>query len=109
MGYHEAAATTNSPLFLQQLRRTAFSRIYSADKNLAIFLGRPPRLSKRFCWQQEIPDIRETGADLSGWEQYPEADYTVDSRWSAICASLKEEILELFYSKNRADLAPKSR
>lgn len=81
------------------VRKTAFARIYSADKNIAIFLGRPPRMSKRFCHFQIPSSFPESYGDDVEWDPEAKPSYTGDTRWSALCASLKEEILELARDK----------
>ncbi|KAJ6081914.1 hypothetical protein N7499_006788 [Penicillium canescens] len=99
LGYHEnIEAKPGIPKFLKELRKTAFARIYSADKNIAIFLGRPPRMNKRFCHFQ-IPSCRNAQNSLE-WSVDAEAGYGADTRWSALCASLKEEIWELLQDKH---------
>lgn len=102
LGYHEdLEAKPQAPPFLTELRKTAYARIYSADKNLAIFLGRPPRMSKRFC-HLHLPS---SWAGFETWscgrnqstvdEEDIKATYCGDTRWSAICSSLKEDIMEM--------------
>jgi hypothetical protein len=90
-----------------ELRKTAFARIYSADKNIAIFLGRPPRMNKRFCHFQ-IPSCRNAQNSLE-WTVDAEAGYGADTRWSALCASLKEEIWELLQDKHDPGCAQRAR
>lgn len=95
-----------TPSFLAQLRRSTFAQIYSDDKNVAVFLGRPPRLTRKFCHFQlpsrrgqeaqghdtpERPSIN--GADVT-FSSEDQADHVTNLRWTACCASLKEEILE---------------
>lgn len=94
-----------------ELRKTAFARIYSADKNIAIFLGRPPRMSKRFCHFQ-IPSCQtevKPGGSANDWAPDAKAGYRADTRWSALCASLKEEVWELLQDKQDATCAQKAR
>ncbi|KAH8423082.1 fungal specific transcription factor domain-containing protein [Aspergillus melleus] len=99
LGYHENIETkTETPPFLMKVRKTAFARIYSADKNIAIFLGRPPRMSKRFCHFQ-IPSSSPDSQGNTEWDTDAMPSYTEETRWSALCASLKEEILELARDK----------
>ncbi|KAL2846992.1 hypothetical protein BJX68DRAFT_256200 [Aspergillus pseudodeflectus] len=116
LGYHEnleqqhqqQQQQTEVPAsFLTELRKTVFARVYSGDKNVAIFVGRPPRMSKRFCHFQ-IPscspagDVWLTGNsggdgdgdyDIAQWNPITQASYVAESRWTALCASLKEDIL----------------
>lgn len=102
LGYHETLhGKADVPTFLIDLRRTAFARLYSADKNVAIFLGRPPRMSKKFCHfrlPKSVPDAdnisREDLSDAESWSPDTNMSYRAETRWSAICARLKEDVLE---------------
>ncbi|KAJ5095445.1 hypothetical protein NUU61_004801 [Penicillium alfredii] len=113
LGYHEnIQAKPGIPFFLMELRKTAFARIYSADKNIAIFLGRPPRMNKRFCHFQ-IPScgpLSDSGTQphSEDWDSDSRVGYRADTRWSALCASLKEEIWELLQDKHDAACAQKA-
>lgn len=113
LGYHERLDTKpDTPKFLIQLRKTAFARVYSADKNFALFLGRPLRMSNRFfhfhlpdtrpCTLLEMPPPDET---LGPHEWHPDSavDYSSETRWSALCASIKEEVIELLFDRSRTD------
>lgn len=87
LGYHERLENkTPTPQFLRDLRQAAFARAYSADKNLAIFLGRPPRVLQKYA--KVLPRYVQ-------WT--PDESYSLlaDTRWSALCAVLKEDILDL--------------
>lgn len=124
LGYHEKIeeATSNIPLFVAELRRTIFARVYSADKSLAIFLGRPPRVVKAYCTfhlPANLPGLWETvgsdqtrsktcdtstsiavSSDLGGQECI---NYTADTRCSARFALLKEEALKMFRNRHSQD------
>ncbi|KFY41746.1 hypothetical protein V495_04814 [Pseudogymnoascus sp. VKM F-4514 (FW-929)] len=113
LGYHENIdETPEVPSFVAQLRKTAFARIYAADKSLAIFLGRPPRIIRTYCHFQlpsNIPglwDTDSTTAPTAGGllhHDIPSIDqinYIANTRWAAMCASVKEEILELFRDRD---------
>ncbi|XPS75913.1 hypothetical protein M3J09_007977 [Ascochyta lentis] len=52
----------------------------------SIFLGRPPRMLKRYC---PIADLPET------WEAGERFSYRADTRVHGICALLKEDVLDL--------------
>lgn len=123
LGYHEKIDEDmhNIPIFLAELRRACFARIYAADKSLAIFLGRPPRIVREYCFFQ-LPtylgvrnDEYAAGFDnptqsslsnanwgISGPTQNdPEPiNYTADTRCSAFFASLKEEVLLMFRKRH---------
>ncbi|KAF4951624.1 hypothetical protein FSARC_12867 [Fusarium sarcochroum] len=51
LGFHESIDKHASaiPGFIAELRKSAFARTYTADKSLAVFLGRPPRIIKAYC------------------------------------------------------------
>ncbi|KAH7243815.1 hypothetical protein B0J15DRAFT_565102, partial [Fusarium solani] len=112
LGYHEDLSTKyETPSFLIKLRKAAFARIYSLDKNSSLFLGRPLRLSKRFCHFQ-LPDSRlpldcqsplpdELG--LYQWDPDSAMNYRAETRWSALCAFVKEDAIELLFDVNRSD------
>ncbi|KAF3386409.1 hypothetical protein F1880_001006 [Penicillium rolfsii] len=106
LGYHENLETKPGiPSFLMELRKTAFARIYSADKNIAIFLGRPPRMNKRFCHFQ-IPSDGTITRSLGGrftWNPDAKTGYRADTCWSALCAFLKEEVWELLQDKQNVE------
>ena len=106
LGYHEdVAAKSDVPSFLVELRRTAFARLYSGDKNVAIFVGRPPRMSKRFCFFQIPTDCVSSPFGpgvVHHWNLESKMSYRSETRWSAVCASVKEEILEIFGQQSRA-------
>ncbi|KAJ5174388.1 uncharacterized protein N7482_000265 [Penicillium canariense] len=111
LGYHEnLEAKAGIPQFLMELRKTAFARIYSADKNIAIFLGRPPRMNKRFCHFQ-IPACGTRFPSRGRhhtWSPDARAGYRADTCWSALCASLKEEVWELLQDAQDVDCARKA-
>ncbi|KAE8409965.1 hypothetical protein BDV37DRAFT_277613 [Aspergillus pseudonomiae] len=101
LGYHENIENKpDLPPFLIELRKLASARLYSADKNIAIFLGRPPRMSKRFCHFQLSSSWAGFDSDapehITAALQDAKASYKAETRWSALCASLKEEIMEMF-------------
>ncbi|KAF2020495.1 hypothetical protein BU24DRAFT_445707 [Aaosphaeria arxii CBS 175.79] len=87
LGYHEQLGdpSTTAP-FLRELRFVAFSRTYSADKNCSIFLGRPPRMLKSYCPTANLPDT---------WALDEVFTYRADTRVHHLCASLKEDVLNL--------------
>jgi len=116
LGYHqEIHASPETPPFLVELRKSAFARIYSDDKNIAVFLGRPPRLNRIFCFFQipgGVPNfLQESTRFISPPADIRQGPFNVDEqinstteiRWSALCAFLKEEVLELFQNADKMD------
>ncbi|KAF2012089.1 hypothetical protein BU24DRAFT_485404 [Aaosphaeria arxii CBS 175.79] len=122
MGYHERIDSTNSdiPPFIIELRKASFARIYAADKSLAVFLGRPPRVVKDYC-QFNIPSNREDfwkarpADDNNNRMPFPDSlndqtasdlepiNYTADTRCSALFAWLKEDVLQLLRKRHVLD------
>ena len=114
LGYHQASKPKpNTPSFLTELRETCFTRIYSDDKNVAVFLGRPPRLSSTFCCfrfpQLPLPhDQNEAtflarnlsighGQHLACFGADEAITFSTSIRWAALCARLKEKALEVVH------------
>ncbi|KAJ5135766.1 uncharacterized protein N7515_005044 [Penicillium bovifimosum] len=112
LGYHENVEKTKPPIpgFLAELRKMAWAITYSADKNIAIFLGRPPRMSKRFCHFQVPMSPTDSGQDSNTldaryvaieWDSDTPICYRSGMRWATLCSALKEDILELLREKQR--------
>ncbi|KAF2994882.1 hypothetical protein E8E14_003000 [Neopestalotiopsis sp. 37M] len=124
LGYHERTDedTPAIPPFIDQLRKKTLSRIYTGDKSLAIFLGRPPRIVKSYCTLQlpvNDPGFWNQNTNLSRETERPEPadpapqspashilrntdpiNYTADTCCAAVFAFLKEEILGLFRTRD---------
>ncbi|KAH8122896.1 hypothetical protein LI328DRAFT_169252 [Trichoderma asperelloides] len=121
LGYHEKIEEDSSdiPLFVAELRRSCFARVYAADKSLAVFLGRPPRVMKEFCYFQVPLKMTSTWNDAddtikrdsnsplphqtrSGREPSDDQalNYTSDTVCAAVFALLKEEVLQLFRKRH---------
>lgn len=110
LGYHQQPdvepAVPSIP-FIVDLRRAIFARAYSADKNVSIFLGRPPRISRKYC-RFYLPGhpIEMTGSSLfqiPQWSQDVVYSYHFETQWTMLCAVLKEDILDLSNSKHGTD------
>jgi chromatin structure-remodeling complex subunit RSC3/30 len=74
LGYHQLAPDDNAPFFLTELRKRAMVSAYVADKELAIFLGRPPRICGQYCdltppldlkYNEIVADAEERDAALA--------------------------------------------
>lgn len=107
LGLNETIADQPTiPTFFTELRRSIFAQIYSDDKNMAVFLGRPPRLNRKFCCFQLPSTARDrrhasyvlqspmANAEYAFFGPGDRAEYVTGLCWTACCASLKEEILE---------------
>ncbi|EER23198.1 hypothetical protein D8B26_001281 [Coccidioides posadasii str. Silveira] len=69
MGYHRHQPPgPGIPFFLSQTRKRIFAAAYRSDKNLATFLGRPPRIQHLYC-DNTIPlDLDDETLMLNGEE-----------------------------------------
>ncbi|OMP84418.1 hypothetical protein BK809_0000199 [Diplodia seriata] len=120
LGYHEKL-DTNIPPFVAELRKAIFARIYAADKSLAIFLGRPPRIIKTYCkfqlptntpnlWDDDGSRPHSTTSNHDAHHEPAEPiNYTADTRCAALFASLKEEILELYRNRSHEHHSEKAK
>ncbi|CVK99227.1 uncharacterized protein FPRN_03716 [Fusarium proliferatum] len=101
LGYHQQLESNGPiPPFLRSLRQAAFASSYSADKNVSIFLGRPPRISRKFC------HFRQLSLDAYysyTWAPDSKLDLFADARWAALCAILKEEIIVELFGEEQFD------
>lgn len=112
LGLHQQTNSDHNsfPPFLLELRRLTFALTYSADKNVSLFLGRPPRIHLKYC-KLILPrsDGRVVEPWRTTWPQDMPFDYVADIRWGALCGILKEDIMELFGLEGLSDDHPKVR
>ncbi|KAL1303658.1 hypothetical protein AAFC00_007013 [Neodothiora populina] len=67
MGLHQdKKVNSTTSFFISQLRTRIFADIYVHDKLMATFLGRPPRLSHRYCVLQLPLDLSDDEIMLEG-------------------------------------------
>jgi hypothetical protein len=74
-------------------------------------------MSKRFCYFQvprcsssdEVSSSTNDQHGIGDWSPDAHMSYEAETRWSAICASVKEEILELLFDRNRSDCVEKAK
>lgn len=67
MGLHQANQPSDKvPFFLAELRKRAFLAAYYAEISLATCLGRPPRLSYRYCAIDPPLDLTQAQLNLTG-------------------------------------------
>lgn len=106
------------PFFLSETRKRLFTACYRTDKNMAMFLGRPPRLQDHFC-DTDMPldleddtlvldpeSLREVLPKLSsdGWGSgsiYEEGNIRPATavRVRYMIAKLRERVVALFVGK----------
>lgn len=65
-------------------------------------------MNKRFCHFQ-IPSCQNAEEGSADWTPDAEPGYRADTRWSALCASLKEEVWELLQDKHDPSCVQRAR
>jgi hypothetical protein len=97
------------PFWLCELRKRIFSSAYNLDKSISTFMGRPPRLPRKYCAVQlpldidlkqlRLPadqmEIEIEKLDEGGWNTEGEVRSNLYARTSLICNMIREDILEL--------------
>ncbi|EAW12286.1 putative chromatin structure remodeling complex protein RSC3 [Aspergillus clavatus NRRL 1] len=109
LGLHQVGDNTNIPFFLSEIRKRALVGAYAIDKDLAIFLGRPPRICRRYCNIQypldlsheemiASPGVRQQALaklDARGWNKEEKLSKGARGRCVLLSSFIREEILEL--------------
>ncbi|KAJ5933483.1 hypothetical protein N7454_005812 [Penicillium verhagenii] len=108
LGWHQEQPAS-IPFFLSESRKRLFASAYRCDKSLASFLGRPPRIAKRYCTlampsdlsdedlmrdESEIKDMLAT-YDQYGWRTDTRLKPAAWIRLRFQHSILREDILEL--------------
>ena len=124
LGLHqEIKMSSEVPFWLVESRRKALGDAYAVDKMICTFVGRPPRISKRYCTIEAPLDIHVRDYDLedeelrnklseldaSGWRyKTPHVEMSYHTRSLLFSSLIREEILELSlgpYQENIYDIA----
>ena len=110
MGLHQGIKVSKEvPFFIAEVRKNMFSRAFYTDKELGTFLGRPPRISQRYCVCELPLDLTMEELGLEGNEleaalaQLNEFGWNTEDRcqgssWNRVMlinSLFREEILEL--------------
>lgn len=120
MGLHQGnPVNADTPFWLAELRKKIFISAYGRDKVVATFLGRPPRLSYRYC-KMELPlDISDDQLclegpaldavieklDANGWNTSGNLTRTTWQRvWFQHCR-VREDILEIALGSDDQDVS----
>ncbi|KAI7189735.1 hypothetical protein KC316_g5281 [Hortaea werneckii] len=119
MGLHQGNnVNAETPFWLAQLRKKIFVSAYGRDKVSATFLGRPPRLSYRYCKMEEPLDIPDellfveglepaallARVDNNGWNTDQKLTRTTSQRvWFQHCR-IREDILEIALGSDDEDV-----
>jgi hypothetical protein len=119
MGLHQGNyPNERTPFFLAEIRKKIFATAYGRDKVVASFLGRPPRLSHRYC-KMEVPlDLTDNqlisegdelqaalaGLDANGWNTSGNFNRITWVRiWFKHCR-MREDILEIALGSGEEDI-----
>lgn len=109
LGYHQLESDDNVPFFLTELRKRVMVSAYCIDKELATFLGRPPRICQRYCdltppsdltYDEIVADSEERDAALAKLSEDERnlEGFLMSRAWPRLFLMLnmhKENILEL--------------
>ena len=120
LGLHQGSRPdAETPFFLAEMRKRMFISAYGHDKVVATFLGRPPRLSHRYCKMDMPLDLSDDqlcldGADLdnvlssldaNGWNTNGHLYRTTWLRvWFQHCR-IREDILEIALGSGDEDIS----
>ncbi|KAH8429321.1 uncharacterized protein LDX57_006988 [Aspergillus melleus] len=119
LGLHRLqASNAEIPFFLSETRKRVFTSCYRTDKNIAMFLGRPPRLPDHYC-DTDLPlDLEDEslvldseslkqvlrGISADGWSDSPFSPNGNIRPATAVrvryrIAKLRERVVALFLGK----------
>ena len=120
MGLHQGnKVDADTPFWLAELRKKIFISAYGHDKSVASFLGRPPRLSYRYCKMDMPLDLSDeesflegeelqaalASLDENGWNTTGSLHRTTWIRvWFQHCR-LREDILEIALGSDEEGIA----
>ena len=124
MGFHQALPhKAIVPSFVIEMRRRAFAAAYVADKAISTFLGRPPRISKKFSacelpldlsdevlWSdgQQLQTAAER-LDSRGWNVDGIVQQSTLTRVRMLIAAMRDEVLELSLCTSVKDIGEQVR
>ena len=110
LGLHQEIKTSPEvPFWLTEIRKRCFAIIYGVDKLMATFVGRPPRISRRYCSIQlpldiEIAYFALSNEDLNlklnqldhdGWNHDGTLRRSAYLRTFLVTSRIREDILEI--------------
>ncbi|KAJ6133834.1 hypothetical protein N7523_000156 [Penicillium sp. IBT 18751x] len=121
LGLNQPSSDSDIPFWLSEMRKRIMGSAYSADKQSATFLGRPPRLSWRFCnitlpldigfrevvAEPSVRDMAISRLDADGWSKTKSDSQAVWVRVALLMGPVRESILELSLNQQVEDLPAK--
>jgi chromatin structure-remodeling complex subunit RSC3/30 len=120
-GLHDDLVPPGTPIWLRELRNRGLAEAYSLDKVLSAFVGRPPRISKRYC-DVKIPlDLDRSDLEMdeqalmkhcanldpNGWRRgalVPHDSQSTGIRMLTMGQLVREDVLELCLGPYKGDL-----
>lgn len=124
LGFHKGFAGEESvPQYLAELRKRVVALAHERDKELATFVGRPPRLSRRYCTVDlplDLPDSIVMGPvenfeaaraklDDNGWSGDVMVHPVSRLRAMLLLSMIREEVLELSLSPPMPNTAQRAK
>ncbi|KAJ5128004.1 hypothetical protein N7448_008783 [Penicillium atrosanguineum] len=121
LGLNQPSSDDDTPFWLSETRKRVMGSAYNVDKQLATFLGRPPRLSWRFCnitlpldinfkevvAEPSVRDLAISRLDADGWSKTKSNSQAVWVRVALLMGPVRESILELSLNQQVEDLPAK--
>ncbi|KAJ5648871.1 uncharacterized protein N7484_002594 [Penicillium longicatenatum] len=121
LGLNQPPSDENAPFWLVETRKRVMGSAFSSDKQMATFLGRPPRISWRFCditppldlsfddiiAEPEVRDNAISKLDANGWNTENNDTQAVWLRAYLIMGPVRESILELSLNQQGENLPAK--
>lgn len=110
LGLHqEIKVSPEVPFWLAEIRKRCLATTYAVDKLMATFVGRPPRISRRYCSIQlpldiEIADLALSDEELNvklsqldpdGWYHDSTMRRSAYMRTFVLTSRIREDILEI--------------
>lgn len=123
LGFHRGFNEQSKPPYLVELRKRVMALAHQRDKELATFVGRPPRLSRLYHSMDlplDLPDsiiigpvehfeAAKTKLDKNGWSGSVMVNPVSRLRAQSILSMIREEVLELSLGPQIPDIAHKAR
>ena len=124
LGFHKGFQDGDSgPAYLVELRRRVVAMAHEQDKGLATFVGRPPRLSRRYCVVDLPLDLSDdimmgpiehleaakAKLDENGWSGDTMLHPASRHRAMYLLSMIREEVLELSFGPQIPETAQHAR
>lgn len=123
LGFHKGFSEESKPPYVAELRKRVMALAHQRDKELATFVGRPPRLSRRYYTMDlplDLPDSIIIGPveqfetaraklDENGWSGNVMENPVSRLRADLLLSMIREEVLELSLGPQIPNIAEQAR